>query len=217
MTNQPYKRLFLARHGETVANQQKLISGQLDTPLTEKGRYQAECLCDVLKQESLEVIYTSSLSRTIATAEPTAKFHGLAIQSSDALKEFHFGERQGQQHGQQDATQDSIRATTLDLPLTSISGESYAAFDQRISIYLETILRTLSGTALIVGHRHTNTLILTKLIGLSYNPDNIINIKNKYVYEINLNNIQLGATSTIYTIRLGGEYHGKRFVGLKYD
>lgn len=206
------KRLFLARHGESLANQQKLISGQLDTPLTEKGRAQAQWLCDVLRNEKLCAIYTSSLRRTVATAQPTAEFHGITIQVKDDLKEFHFGELQGSPLANQDTlTQQLIRAA--DKTNTSIAGgESYLAFARRITETLESILTSLSGSALIVAHRNTNEVILADLLNLGFPPSKPINIKNKYLYEI-----ELEATPSINTIRLGGEFHGKKFTGLKDD
>ena len=190
------KRIFLARHGESIANQQKLISGQLDIALSEKGEHQAQCLCEVLKNETLTAIYSSSLRRTQQTAAPTASHHGLVVQVLDELKEISFGELQGQ----------------ADTPMTAAliqasGGESPADFEQRISHCLQGLLAHLPETSLIVGHRNTNAVILSHLLGVK-----AVNIKNKYVYEIVLSDMP-----SINTIRLGGEFHGHKFVGLKDD
>ncbi len=197
------KRLFLARHGESVANQQKLISGQLDTPLTEKGKDQAQWLCDVLKNERLSAIYTSSLSRAVETAKPTANYHGIEIQKINNFKEMHFGLLQGSPVDVLDTPPQGLwRNNSL-----AITGcEALATFERRITDHLELMLRHHWGTALIVGHRNTNEMILSKLLGLTH----AVNVKNKYLYEITL-----GDAPIINTIRLGGEFHGKKFVGLK--
>jgi broad specificity phosphatase PhoE len=206
------KRLFLARHGESVANQQKLISGQLDSPLTEKGRNQAQWLCDVLRNEKLGAIYTSSLSRTVATARPTAEFHGIAIQAVDNLKEFHFGVLQGKQVDNMD-TQVQRQGGAADKEnRVLLDGETYSAFERRITETLESILANLPDSTLIVAHRNTNEVILTNLLDLGSPADVVINVKNKYLYEI-----ELGTTPSINTIRLGGEFHGKKFPGFKDD
>jgi broad specificity phosphatase PhoE len=206
------KRLFLARHGESVANQQKLISGQMDTPLTEKGRSQAQWLCEVLHNEKLSAIYTSSLSRTMETARPTADFHGINILPLDDLKEFHFGELQGKQLTNPDA-QEQQQVRAADKGNANISGgETYSTFEQRITQTLEHILANLPDAALIVAHRNTNEVILANLLNWGATSGKPINIKNKYLYEI-----ELGATPIINTIRLGGEFHGKKFAGLKDD
>jgi broad specificity phosphatase PhoE len=207
------KRLFLARHGESTANQQKLISGQLDMPLTEKGRNQAQWLCDVLKNEPISFIYTSSLSRAVETARPTAEYHGIDIQPVEHLKEIHFGVLQGRTPDGTDAEAETLwRAREGDKTITIPGGEAFASFERRITDYLETFLQKLPDIALIVAHRNTNEVILSKLLGLGASTGTAINIKNKYLYEI-----ELGDTPSVHTIRLGGEFHGKKFVGLKDD
>ena len=47
----PGLTLYLARHGETEANVAQLFSGKRDTPLTQKGRAQAEAVGEILKRE----------------------------------------------------------------------------------------------------------------------------------------------------------------------
>ena len=201
-------RIYLARHGESVANQEKLVSGQLDSPLSEKGKSQAQCLCDVLKNERLSAIYASSLSRATETAKPTAEYHGLAICAMDGLKEIHFGALQGRpadELGQ--AQRHSTNFSMVDL--AAPESENPEIFEHRVSECLSTVLDEITGNALIVAHRNTNKVILAKLLGSAV-ADKAINVKNKYLYEI-----ELGETPTINTIRLGGEFHGKKFVGLK--
>lgn len=208
------KRLFLARHGESLANQQKLISGQMDTPLSEKGRNQALWLCDVLKQEKLSAVYASSLTRAVNTARPTADFHGLAVQPVESLKEIHFGLLQGRSPNPSDTEASSLWQARQEAKETfTIPGsESFPVFQQRILNCFEHLLKVLPDSALIVAHRNTNEVILTRLLGLEVSNGKCVNVKNKYLYEIELNK-----EISINTIRLGGESHGKKFQGLKDD
>ena len=62
--------VVLLRHGESVMNTQKRVSGWGDTHLTEKGVAAGLNVGKLLKKEgiSLDAIYTSSLSRAIKTA-----------------------------------------------------------------------------------------------------------------------------------------------------
>lgn len=199
------KRLFLARHGESTANQEKLISGQTDWPLSEKGRQQAQWLCDVLKDEALTAIYATGLSRTVETARPAALHHGLRIQIEASLKERHFGLLEGKRmNGCSSKSDEKNHATE--------GGELASDFIRRISLCLESLLNNLNGPALIVGHRNTNEIILARLLNLDLKENVRINVKNKYVYEI-----EITPTPSINTIRLGGEFHGKKFPGLKDD
>lgn len=205
-------RVFLARHGESEANQQKLISGQLDVPLTDKGRNQAHWLRDVLINEPLSAIYASSLSRAIETARPTAEFHGIQVQVKDQLKEIHFGLLQGRGIDADEAgNQNRINAESENKG-NALGGETYVDFRARVGRCLDIILANQTGDILVVGHRKTNEVILSKLLPLDKNGVISINVKNKYVYEI-----ILGSRRTVNTIRLGGEFHGERFSGLKDD
>jgi broad specificity phosphatase PhoE len=206
-------RLFLARHGESEANQQKLVTGQLDVPLSDKGRSQAQWLCDVLKDEPLTAIYSSSLSRAMATAQPTADFHQLELHALDDLKEIHFGSLQGKAANDSGLeTKPSLQRKQMDKVITVSDGESFQAFETRVWNCFEKLLKNMLGNSLVVAHRNTNEVILKRLLGFSHKSRRTINVKNKYLYEI-----QMTATPTINTIRLGGEFHGKKFAGLKDD
>ncbi len=62
-------RLYLIRHGQTVANVNKLYAGQTDVALTEEGREQAKALRPLLSQISFDRVYSSDLSRAIITQQ----------------------------------------------------------------------------------------------------------------------------------------------------
>lgn len=207
------KRLFLARHGESEANKQKMISGQLDIPLTDKGRNQALWLCDVLKNEKLSAIHASSLMRSVETARPTADFHGLPLEKQDGFKEIHLGVLQGRVADESDLeAKQLLQSRVADKQFIVPDAESFQDFKSRVLHCLDTLLKTMLGHVLIVAHRNTNEVILAELLGVDLAHGNAVNIKNKYLYEIHLN-----GTPRVDTIRLGGEYHGKKFTGFKDD
>lgn len=207
-------RIFLARHGQSIANLNKQISGQLDIPLSAKGKDQSLWLSDVLQHENLSAIYTSSLSRAVETARPTAEHHNLKIQAMDGLKEMHFGILQGKTA---DETGMHVSGLWQD-PATYIKSkhidgaETFMDFERRVINCLTELMTNSSGTILIVGHRNTNEVILANLLTLGPAAELNINVKNKYVYEI-----LSGAIPQVATIRLGGEHHGKKYAGLKHD
>lgn len=62
-------KLILIRHGESIGNQNKVIYGSTDYPLTKKGFLQAEAVRKQLQNIEIDKIYSSPLSRakTIAT------------------------------------------------------------------------------------------------------------------------------------------------------
>ena len=72
-------RLFLVRHAEALANPDLRYLGSRDDPLTERGQWQALQLAHAFAPLALAAVYTSPLTRAVATARPIAEAHGLAI------------------------------------------------------------------------------------------------------------------------------------------
>ena len=62
-------KLFMVRHGQTTGNVAGLIYGQMDYPLTQKGRDQAMAIRPVLRRISFDRVYSSDLSRAIETQQ----------------------------------------------------------------------------------------------------------------------------------------------------
>ena len=88
-------RLILIRHGESIGNQKSIYLGHLDWDLTEKGRAQAEATAELLKNEKIDVVYSSDLLRAYNTAKPIADSRGLEVLTSEKLREVHAGLWQG--------------------------------------------------------------------------------------------------------------------------
>ena len=65
-------RILAIRHGETAWNVDNRIQGQLDVPLNDTGRWQAERLGEALADEDIAVVYSSDLARARQTAEAVA-------------------------------------------------------------------------------------------------------------------------------------------------
>lgn len=86
--------LYLARHGETDWNKQKLLMGQIDIPLNQTGEKQAELLRDKLKSVNFDLCYSSPLKRARKTAEIICKNH-CEIIDDDLLKEKFAGKNEG--------------------------------------------------------------------------------------------------------------------------
>jgi broad specificity phosphatase PhoE len=87
--------LYVIRHGETPWNVEGRYQGQLDPPLTENGRQQAQATAAKLAAIGLEAIYSSDLARARQTADALAEKTGLSVQLDPRLREIHQGEWQG--------------------------------------------------------------------------------------------------------------------------
>lgn len=89
-------RLILVRHGQTTANASHLLdTAHPGALLTELGQEQAEALVERLKDEDIDSIWTSCLTRTHQTAAPLAEALGLDINKRHGVREVEAGELEG--------------------------------------------------------------------------------------------------------------------------
>lgn len=89
-------RFILVRHGYSQFNKENRFTGQLDVHLDEVGLWQAERVGEYLfSHDRIDAIYSSDLSRAVATAEPTARLFGLRIQKRKDLREMDVGRWSG--------------------------------------------------------------------------------------------------------------------------
>ena len=205
------QRVYLARHGQSESNCEGRIAGQMNPPLTEKGRRQAQRLSTVLRDIRLTAIVTSSLGRSIETARPTAEWQGLAVCPLTEINEISFGILEGRLRQQLDrASQTLLSQWTKDKAHFRIPhGENLMDVRQRVIPALSRVLAdNPGGTILIVGHRHTNLVILSALLGWDLHSIADTPIQSKYVYEIHY-----GPTPRIHTTCLTGPARGRRLEG----
>jgi broad specificity phosphatase PhoE len=84
--------VWIARHGQTVANREGRFCGHAETELTELGRRQAAALAGRLSDITLAAIYASDSTRALETAAIIAVGRDLVPQVDPALREIHYGE-----------------------------------------------------------------------------------------------------------------------------
>ncbi len=89
-------RIILVRHGRSKANIDEVFAGVTETPLSPLGHQQAKAVADYLvKNEKIDKIYASPLSRAVDTVTPTAKRFGLSIVTDENLVEINGGRWEG--------------------------------------------------------------------------------------------------------------------------
>ncbi|HET7704977.1 MAG TPA: histidine phosphatase family protein [Thermoanaerobaculia bacterium] len=89
------EQLVLVRHGETEHNLLGIAQGWQDSELSERGRSQVAKLAARLQAFGSDAIYSSPLSRALATAEAIRAVTGLEITVLDELKEMNYGGWEG--------------------------------------------------------------------------------------------------------------------------
>ena len=88
-------KLTLLRHGETVANRDRLVLGRSNVPLTELGVLQAAKAAHKLSRLSINAIYCSPYQRAIQTASYVSEETGLTTIPIQGLREMDSGEMEG--------------------------------------------------------------------------------------------------------------------------
>lgn len=205
--------MYVARHGQSELNQQRRVSGQLNPDLSTKGISQSHRLAQVLRDEPLAAIYTSTLKRSIDTAAPIAQEHGILVQQHEALREIHHGIVQGQFYDERDSeAQRHWEEREKDKRNYRIpGGETFYELARRVIPCLMEILHHCERrTLLIVGHRSTNRVLLGKLMRWPEKSWCDLSLRKKYLYKI-----QMDYCPHLATISLGERETGRRYEGFK--
>ncbi len=166
------KRIILVRHGETDWNKQGRFQGQIDIPLNQNGKAQAQAASEFLKNISIQKAFSSSLSRPRETAQIILKEHpGITISLKDNLKEIGHGKWEGKLESEIDSDWPDLLKKWKILPeeVQMPDGENIKEVSSRsIAGWIE-ICKNLNHneTALVVAHDAVNKTILCHLLGLT--------------------------------------------------
>ena len=135
--------LYLVRHGKIrQEDDQRRYIGQIDLPLAEEGRRQADHLRRRMEHAEIGAAYCSDLTRSRETAEIAAGGRFEVIVRQD-LREISMGEWEGR---------------TL--------GDVARQFPHEYKARGEDIVARSTGNVLIVGHAGVNRLLLCHLLGM---------------------------------------------------
>jgi probable phosphoglycerate mutase len=88
-------KLFLVRHGTTTAIEQRVLQGSSDSPLSVRGRKEAQLAAAALQYSSVEYAFSSPMGRAMETASIVCEQLGIGYQIVDALREMDFGFYEG--------------------------------------------------------------------------------------------------------------------------
>ena len=159
---------MLIRHGQSTWNQEHRIQGQLDPPLSEHGRSQAELLAARLAGRHFAGFYTSDLKRAFKTAELVGKIIGATPETSAGLREVYLGEWEGRTTEEVAAEYPEAWASWVDEPDWDVvpGGEGGAAFDVRVAAAMDQILQHHEhGDVLVVTHGGVIQVALHRVVG----------------------------------------------------
>jgi broad specificity phosphatase PhoE len=112
------QELLLVRHGQSTANADGVWQGQMDFPLSERGRRQAKLAGSRLSEEPFEGLYSSPLSRAFETAriiKASTRFAG-EIVPAYGLSERHGGILEGHTWAEQEQRNPELAKKFLAIP-----------------------------------------------------------------------------------------------------
>jgi len=93
-----YCTFYLVRHGETEWNQQRILQGQKDSLLTDKGVKQARKLISFFQNIKFDQVYSSDLIRAEKTAQIMAMEKNIAVNTTKLLRERCFADYEGKSY-----------------------------------------------------------------------------------------------------------------------
>ena len=157
-------RVLLVRHGQSEGNAEGRFGGHTATPLSPRGRLQAEATARALASENINAIYSSDLPRAVETAMPLARLTNLEVERTDAFRERSVGVMEGltfeeaaQQHPDQYGA--LIRR---DFDHVLLGGESYRQMLDRAARKLDQAIEQHTGERIVV-FSHTGTICILAL------------------------------------------------------
>ncbi|HEX8919902.1 MAG TPA: histidine phosphatase family protein, partial [Pyrinomonadaceae bacterium] len=157
-------RVLLIRHGQSEGNAAGRFGGHTATPLSARGRKQAEATAQALASEKITAIYSSDLSRAVETAMPLARLTGLDVEQSDAFRERGVGVMEGLTFEEAAARHPAQYAALIrrDFDHVLLGGESYRQMLERASGQLDRAIEQHKGGRIAL-FTHTGTICILAL------------------------------------------------------
>jgi broad specificity phosphatase PhoE len=162
-------RLCLIRHGESEGNVAATLQGcRLDTPLSPRGRKQAESLSIRLLQEPIDAVVASPMCRARETAEIVAAPHGLGVSTDSDLLEFDWGSWTGRsldEEMERHVAELRARWRAGEVEVHPPGGESPIKAAERAGRFLARLRSRGALGPLVVAHGRFNRVLMTRILG----------------------------------------------------
>ncbi|WP_427158435.1 histidine phosphatase family protein [Aliinostoc sp. HNIBRCY26] len=175
-------RLLLVRHGETQWNRETRFQGQIDVPLNDNGRQQAQKAGEFLQNVAIDFAVSSTMARPKETAEIILQHHpDVNLELQAGLREISHGLWEGKLEVEIDQEFPGelhlwrTAPATVQMP----EGENLQQVWERSTAtwqaIVESALANQRQTGLIVAHDATNKTLLCHILGLP--ADNFWNFR----------------------------------------
>ena len=170
-------RLIFVRHGESESNVAKYFTGHMNVKLTDKGRAQAACTAQALKDVKIDAAYASDLVRAYETGEIIARGHGLTVIPDAGLREIYAGKWEGVPFVDLDTLfSEDYQAWRNDMAnCRCTDGESVRELAVRVREACERIARAEDGKTVLIA-THATPIRVMQLVWQGLNIEDIASI-----------------------------------------
>lgn len=163
--------LHMVRHGDTPQSAEGVLCGDLDPPLTDSGKQQAQRVAEYAATLKIDAMYVSPMLRARMTMEPIAKACGResSVQVRDGLREISYGAWEGRKETEVEEHDAALFAAwRADPGFTSPPGgeSAFAIAARALPVIREISTRFAVGTVLVVSHKATIRVLTCALLGL---------------------------------------------------
>lgn len=160
-------KLIIVRHGETEENKEKIVQGHLHGTLSDLGKKQARKLAERLKDEKIDLIFSSDLARAKDTAVEVAKFHPeVPLELREELRERNWGAFQGKRKDDIKYWNEiEAKEVWSDDLIKKYGGETPQETTKRIVEFKNKLLNDFYGkTILLIMHNTVGNFLLDNLM-----------------------------------------------------
>jgi broad specificity phosphatase PhoE len=161
--------IHLVRHGDTPQAAEGIFCGDLDPPLTDHGREQAERVARAAAGLGLIALYCSPKLRARQTAEPIARASGFEPTIEDGLREIAYGRWEGLKESDIREREPAVLAAWhADPALVSPPGgeTAYDIAARAMPVLTRVRDRHKSGHVMLVSHKATIRVMVCALLGM---------------------------------------------------
>lgn len=171
-------KIYFTRHGLTEYNKERRIQGLLDSPLTLEGKEKAKELGARLKDEGIEIIYSSDQRRAMDSAKIINEALKLDIIPDRRLREVSMLSHEGMTWAESVATDPDREDLIMQRPDLFSEGGIYPyrdALEDAIAFIFE-LIKTNYEKVLVVTHGSKLRVITTVLEGLDLKDTNKVEL-----------------------------------------
>jgi len=195
-------KIILVRHGETNWNTINKVQGGLnDIPLNEKGILQSKRTGLKLKDETIDLIFSSPMKRAIETANEINVYQNLTVEPSQNLLERIYGKYEGTSYHE---LNDKMYNTYLEDNYEELDIERLEVFEKRLREFVDELKNKHSKkTILIVSHSSVSKMLISILLNVHLR-DTRINVIKK---NASISTIVFDENNNILSKTLGFDEH----------